>query len=194
MNHSLKELTGNHIRIIPMERGHIRGLWEAGGHQDIWTHLPQHIKTLQEMSQFVEDALTAKETGAEYPFVVIERKTGKIIGTTRFLAISQAHKSLEIGWTWFRPSVWGTPVNKECKHLLLRYCFHELGMIRVQFKTDDRNIRSQKAIERLGAVKEGTLRNHMIRRDGSYRHSVFYSIIASEWPAAEREFFGSLKV
>ncbi|MCI2256387.1 GNAT family N-acetyltransferase [Domibacillus sp. PGB-M46] len=110
------------------------------------------------------------------------------------MAISPAHKSPKVGWTWFHPSVWGTPVNKECKHLLLRYCFHELGIIRIQLKTDHRNIRSQKAIERLGAGKEGILRNHMIRGDGSYRHSVFSSIIASEWPADERDFSGTIKV
>lgn len=93
MNYSIKELIGNHVQIVPMERGHTKGLWEAGDHEDIWTHLPQHIKMLQEMSQFVEDALQAKETGAEYPFVVIEEKTGKIIGTTRFWRFRQHIKA-----------------------------------------------------------------------------------------------------
>ncbi|KIN32466.1 MULTISPECIES: GNAT family N-acetyltransferase [Bacillus] len=145
-----------------------------------------HELTVRGMEAFVEEALQTKETGTEFPFVIIHRKTGKMVGTTRFLYMSSASRSLEIGWTWFHPSVWGTSVNTECKFLLLQYCFEQLKTIRVQFKTDERNIRSQKAIERLGAVKEGILRNQMIRKDGTFRNSVFYSIIDSEWPSVKQ--------
>ncbi|MEW5069000.1 GNAT family N-acetyltransferase [Bacillus subtilis] len=186
MNVTLHELTGELIRVVPMDKSHIQGLYEAANDENIWTHLPKTITTLRGMEAFVEEALQTKETGTECPFVIIHRKTGKMVGTTRFLYMSSASRSLEIGWTWFHPSVWGTSVNTECKYLLLQYCFEQLKTIRVQFKTDERNIRSQKAIERLGAVKEGILRNQMIRKDGTFRNSVFYSIIDSEWPSVKQ--------
>ncbi|MEC1430346.1 GNAT family N-acetyltransferase [Bacillus subtilis] len=186
MNVTLHELTGELIRVVPIDKSHIQGLYEAANDENIWTHLPKTITTLRGMEAFVEEALQTKETGTEFPFVIIHRKAGKMVGTTRFLYMSSASRSLEIGWTWFHPSVWGTSVNTECKYLLLQYCFEQLKTIRVQFKTDERNIRSQKAIERLGAVKEGILRNQMIRKDGTFRNSVFYSIIDSEWPSVKQ--------
>ncbi|MDX7996486.1 GNAT family N-acetyltransferase [Bacillus subtilis] len=186
MNVTLHELTGELIRVVPMDKSHIQGLYEAANDENIWTHLPKTITTLRGTEAFVEEALQTKKTGTECPFVIIHRKTGKMVGTTRFLYMSSASRSLEIGWTWFHPSVWGTSVNTECKYLLLQYCFEQLKTIRVQFKTDERNIRSQKAIERLGAIKEGILRNQMIRKDGTFRNSVFYSIIDSEWPSVKQ--------
>ncbi|MEC0321591.1 GNAT family N-acetyltransferase [Bacillus subtilis] len=180
MNVTLRELTGELIRVVPMDKSHIQGLYEAAKDENIWAHLPKTITTLHDMEAFVEEALQTKESGTEFPFVIIHRETGKIVGTTRFLYMSSASRSLEIGWTWFHPPVWGTSVNTECKYLLLQYCYEQLNTIRVQF---ERNIRSQKAIERLGAVKEGILRN---RKDGTFRNSVFYSIIDSEWPSVKQ--------
>ncbi|CAI6241227.1 GNAT family N-acetyltransferase [Bacillus subtilis] len=185
MNVTLRELTGELIRVVPMDKSHIQGLYEAAKDENIWAHLPKTITTLHDMEAFVEEALQTKECGTEFPFVIIHRESGKIVGTTRFLYMSSASRSLEIGWTWFHPSVWGTSVNSECKYLLLQYCFERLNTIRVQFKTDERNIRSQKAIERLGAVKEGILRNQMIRKDGTFRNSVFYSLIDRDWPSVK---------
>lgn len=176
MNVTLHELTGELIRVVPMDKSHIQDLYEAANDENIWTHLPKTITTLRGMEAFVEEALQTKETGTEFPFVIIHRESGKIVGTTRFLYMSSASRSLEIGWTWFHPSVWGTSVNSECKYLLLQYCFERLNTIRVQFKTDERNIRSQKAIERLGAVKEGILRNQMIRKDGTFRNQYFTAL------------------
>ncbi|MDG0767901.1 GNAT family protein [Bacillus halotolerans] len=186
MNVTLNELMGKQIRVVPMDRSHIQGLYEAANDERIWTHLPKTIETAYDMEDFVEEALYHKKSGGEFPFVMFHRETGKIVGTTRFLYMSPDSRSLEIGWTWFHPSVWGTAVNTECKYLLLQYCFEQMNTIRVQFKTDERNIRSQKAIERLGAVKEGILRNQMIRKDGTFRHSVFYSIIESDWPSVKQ--------
>ncbi|MFD2212116.1 GNAT family N-acetyltransferase [Metabacillus endolithicus] len=189
MNIILEELEGKHVKLVPMCKGHVQGLYEIGSDRNIWTYLPSVVSTFDDMKVFIESALNNKENGSEYPFVIIEKETSKIIGTTRFLNISTSNKTVEIGWTWLTPSVWGTSVNKECKFLLLRYCFESLGTIRVQFKTDEQNIRSQRAIEGIGATKEGTLRNHMIRRDGTYRNSVFYSIIESEWGLLKKKFF-----
>ena len=175
------ELVGEKVRIVPLEKSHIQGLYEIGNNGMIWSHLPKTIYTLQDMRSFVEEALTKKDSGIELPFVVLLRDNNKIIGSTRFLDISNLNRSLEIGWTWYSPAVWGTHINTECKYLLLKYCFETLNFIRVQFKTDERNVRSQKAIEKIGGVKEGILRNHMIRKDGTFRNSVFYSVIESDW-------------
>jgi RimJ/RimL family protein N-acetyltransferase len=119
------------------------------------------------------------------PFVIIDKESQKIVGSTRFYDISVPNKGLEIGSTWLTPAMWRTSVNTECKYLLLKHCFETIGTIRVQFKTDSRNIRSQRAIERLGAVKEGVLRNHMILPDDYVRDSVYYSIIDREWPVVK---------
>ncbi|WP_175639420.1 GNAT family N-acetyltransferase [Metabacillus schmidteae] len=187
MNMKLELLEGEQVNIIPMREDHIQGLYEISCDRKIWIHLPREITTFEEMKSFVESALYNKENGMEIPFVIIHKETNKIIGSTRFLTISPVNKTLEIGWTWLCPTVWGTGINKECKYLLLRYCFERLGMIRVQFKTDEQNNRSQRAIEGIGATREGILRNHMIRKDGSYRNSVFYSIIESEWEAVKEK-------
>ncbi|WP_226665209.1 GNAT family N-acetyltransferase [Metabacillus litoralis] len=186
MSIEFEELTGIFVKIVPMETSHLKTLFEISRDKSIWSHLPKSIDTYQDMEDFVEEALHRKEDGSQLPLVVINRETSKVIGSTRFLDISHSNKNLEIGWTWLTPSVWGTEVNLECKYLLLTHCFETLKFIRVQFKTDEHNIRSQKAIERIGGVKEGVLRNHMLRKNGTYRNSVYYSIIDTEWKQRKR--------
>jgi RimJ/RimL family protein N-acetyltransferase len=181
------QLVGEKVRIVPMERHHIQGLYEIAKEEVIWNHLPEIIQTIDDMKSFVEDALERREYGKDFPLVVLSRDNDRIIGSTRFLDISSVNKSLEIGWTWYTPSVWGTHTNTECKYLLLNYCFETLKLIRVQFKTDEQNVRSQKAIEKIGGVKEGILRNHMIRKDGSFRNSVYYSVIESDWKSIKNK-------
>lgn len=178
------QLIGEKVKIVPMEKKHVQGLYEIAVEQDVWNHLPKNVQTINDMQSFVEKALEGKESKKEFPFVVLSHNE-QIIGSTRFLDISNTNKSLEIGWTWYSPSVWGTNTNTECKYLLLKHCFETMNLIRIQFKTDEQNIRSQKAIEKLGAVKEGILRNHMVRANGTYRNSVYYSIIDSEWRAVK---------
>jgi RimJ/RimL family protein N-acetyltransferase len=134
------------------------------------------------MRNWVLDIRGRAEKGTDLPFVAIHLESGRVAGATRYLNIMPHDRGLEIGGTWYGPEFQRTPVNTECKYLLLRHAFEALGSIRVQLKTDLRNERSQKAIERLGAVREGVLRNHMILPDGHIRHSVFYSILDTEWP------------
>ena len=124
--------------------------------------------------------MNEKEKETQFPFVIYHKVHKKIIGATRFLDIQAQHKKLEIGWTWLHPNYWGTTVNLECKLLLLTYCFEKLNAIRVQFKTDENNIRSRKAIEKIGGKFEGILRNDMLRDNGTKRNSAYYSIIDSE--------------
>ena len=144
------------------------------------------INTLEDMRGWVLDILSRAEKGTDLPFVAIHLASGRVAGATRYLNIMPNDRGLEIGGTWYGPEFQRTVVNTECKYLLLRHAFETLGCIRVQFKTDLRNERSQKAIERIGAVKEGVLRNHMILPDGHIRHSVFYSVLDTEWPEVKK--------
>ncbi len=175
------ELVGQKVKIRPMELNDLNELYDAGNSQEIWAYMPMSMQSLDDMKRLIDDALQAREQGTEFPFVIIAKDSQKIVGSTRFLDISPANRSLEIGWTWLSPVVWRTSINTESKYLLLRHCFETLGTIRVQIKTDGRNQRSQKAIERLGAVREGVLRRHRIMYDGFVRDSVYYSIIDQEW-------------
>lgn len=176
-------LTGNHVRLEPLTEEHIPGLAEIGAGQPFWQFmLYGDINNVDDMRNWVLDILSRAEKGTDLPFVAIHLGSGRVAGATRYLNIVPRDRGLEIGGTWYGSEFQRTPVNTECKYLLLRHAFETLGCIRVQLKTDLRNERSQKAIERLGAVKEGVLRNHMILPDGRIRHSVFYSILDTEWP------------
>ena len=187
------ELVGEHVALMPMEEAHLDGLYDAGRSPEIWPYMPMQIGGRDDMARLIRDALRARDQGAELPFVIRDRRSGRIVGSTRFLDITPAHRNVEIGWTWLDPAVWRTPINTECKYLLTRHCFDTLEMIRVQLKTDARNTRSQRAIERLGAVREGVLRHHRIMPDGYLRDSVYYSILLEEWPAVRARLEGWLR-
>jgi N-acetyltransferase len=178
-------LEGQHVRLDPMESGHVDPLFEAGNHPEIWTYMPMRVNTRADMERLVANALAARDNGTELPFVIVYKASGKVVGSTRFLDILPQHRNLEIGWTWLSPEVWRTPVNTECKYLLLQHCFETLGCMRVQLKADSRNERSIAAMERIGAVREGVLRKHRITYDGHIRHSVYFSILDDEWPAVK---------
>lgn len=186
-------LGGKHVELIPMQVSHTDGLYEAGRSPEIWTYMRLPVASREDMTRFVTLALHEQEAGREIPFVIRERASGKIVGSTRFLDIRPADRGVEIGWTWMSPAVWRTPLNTECKYLLLRHCFETLGLIRVQLKTDARNVRAQRAIERLGAVREGVLRHQFIMPDGYLRDSVYYSILAEEWPGVRARLEGLLR-
>lgn len=176
-------LTGKYVRLEPMTEDHISGLAEIGVGQPFWDFmLYGPINTVEDMRKWVLDILGRAAKGTDLPFVAIHLGSGRVAGATRYLNIVPQDRGLEIGGTWYGPEFQRTSVNTECKYLLLGHAFETLGCIRVQLKTDLRNERSQRAIERIGAVREGVLRNHMILPDGRYRHSVFYSILDTEWP------------
>ena len=180
-------LTGSHVRLEPMTEEHASALAEIGAGQPFWDFmLYGNINTVDDMRNWVKDILARAEKGTDLPFVAVHLESGRAAGATRYLNIMPNDRGLEIGGTWYGSAFQRTVVNTECKYLLLSHAFETLGCIRVQLKTDLRNERSQKAIERLGAVKEGVLRNHMILPDGRYRHSVFYSILDTEWPAVKK--------
>jgi RimJ/RimL family protein N-acetyltransferase len=176
-------LCGKYVQLEPLSETQIPGLTLAGADPSIWQYMLYGELTSEEkMRVWVLDILARKAAGTDQPFAIRHLETGELIGATRFLEIRPAHRSLEIGGTWLATKCQRTSANTEAKYLLLRHSFEFLACIRVQFKADSRNGRSIRAIERLGAVHEGMLRNHMILDDGVYRHSVYFSILDSEWP------------
>lgn len=176
-------LEGNVVRLAPLREAHAPGLAEVGLEPEIWRHmLYGNIDSEEKLLGFVRGLLKAQAEGTALPFTVEHKASGKPIGCTRFMNIDARNRGLEIGGTWYGHAYQRSAVNTECKYLLLRHAFEVWHCIRVQLKTDLNNARSQAAIERIGAVREGVLRNHMIRPDGTARHSVIYSIIDAEWP------------
>ena len=180
-------LQGKYVRLEPMTEAHAPALAELGVGQPFWDFMVYgRMETVDDMREWVQDILARAEKGTDVPFVAIHSDSGHVAGASRYMNIIPKDRGLEIGGTWYGPEYQRTVVNTECKYLLLQHAFEKLGCIRVQLKTDLRNERSQRAIERLGAVKEGVLRNHMILPDGFYRHSVYYSILDTEWLAVKK--------
>jgi RimJ/RimL family protein N-acetyltransferase len=178
-------LSGNHIRLEPMRPSHARALLEAGRDEAVWTWMPVRPVTAETMDRWLEKAMRAESEGREYPFVVVRLEDDRVIGSTRYLDVQEDDRNVEIGWTWYSPDVWGGVVNPEAKYLLMRHAFDNWRAIRVALKTDINNLHSQAAIRKLGARYEGTLRNQRIRPDGSYRDTVIFSVIDSEWPSVK---------
>ena len=186
-------LQGNYVRLEPLSEEHVPGLAEIGAGQTFWDFMVYgNVNTVEDMRRWVRDLLARAAKGTDQPFAVIHLASGRVAGATRYMNIMPKDRGLEIGGTWYGLEFQRTVVNTECKYLLLRHAFETLGCIRVQLKTDLRNERSQKAIERLGAVKEGILRNHMILPNGRIRHSVFYSILDTEWPPVKKRLEGMM--
>lgn len=175
-------LAGRLVHLKPMCQEHTLGLWEAGDNPDIWEWNIDPVTSMEGMQRYVESALESQNEGKALPFIIFENKSQKIIGSTRYGNIEPKHKRLEIGWTWLNPAWWRTPINTECKYLLLSYAFETLGCIRVELKTDALNQRSRNAMLRIGAKEEGTLRRHMLGSTGRVRDSVYFSILVEEWP------------
>jgi len=177
-------LMGQLVGLEPLRQEHAAALYEASREDpDLWRYMPLlQPRSVEQMEQVVITTLQSAQQGMCLPFTIVDLASGRIVGGTRYLNIMVQDRGLEIGATWLAPSVQRTGINTEAKYLLLSHAFEQLNAIRVQMQTHHLNVQSQQAIERLGAVKEGILRNSKIMPDGSYRHSVYYSIIDSEWP------------
>jgi RimJ/RimL family protein N-acetyltransferase len=178
-------LEGGCVRLEPLTVEHTAGLAEVGLDGDLWKWIPVPVRTREEMRAYVQTALNEQAAGSALPFALIEKSTGRTIGSTRYGNIERTHHRLEIGWTWVAREWQRTAINTEAKYLLLRHAFETLKCMRVEFKTDSLNARSRAAILRIGAREEGTFRNHMITANGRVRHTVYFSIIDSEWPAVK---------
>ena len=179
-------LEGAAVRLEPLTEAHTEGLYSAAQDPDTWLYMASDPSvSVAKMCAWVTAAVAARDAGEAQPFAIVERASGRVVGSTRYFDISAHDRHLEIGHTWLAAAVRRSRVNTECKYLLLRHAFETLGAIRVQLKTDRRNERSQQAIERLGAVREGILRKHMILENGYVRDTVMYSITDDEWPAVK---------
>lgn len=177
------ELPDGIARLEPLTLDHAPGLVDALGDGAIfrlmWVAAPL---TIPSMRDFISAALDRARAGFEQPFAIVHRRDGCCVGSTRYVDIRAENRCLEIGGTWVGAAWQRTAVNTECKLLLLRHAFESLNALRVQLKTDSRNVQSQEAIARIGAKYEGTLRGHMVLHDGYVRSSMMYSVLAKEWP------------
>ncbi len=177
-------LEGRIVRLEPMTRGHADGLWAASSDARTWTWLPVlQPQTEAELGRWLDTALDAAERGTELPLVTIAQADGRVIGSTRYLALRPEHRSVEIGWTWLCPEAWQTGANIEAKLLMLSHAFDGWGCRRVELKTDALNERSRAAIVALGASFEGVHRKHMLVRGAENRDTAWYAILDDEWPA-----------
>ena len=175
-------LQGQYVRLDPLKLDHFDALWSIGQDADLWRMAPYQITTGEKMRTYIRAALDGQELGVALPFVTVEQKTDRVVGSTRFGNIDAPNHRVEIGWTWIGQAWQRTPVNTEAKFLMLQHAFETWHCIRVEFKTDALNTRSRAAIARLGAKEEGTFRQHMITESGRLRDSVYFSIIDAEWP------------
>jgi RimJ/RimL family protein N-acetyltransferase len=194
MNPTPVVLYGDAVTLEPLDPSHAEDLLAAGADPEIWRYLPiAQLNTVAEVTRWIDEAWKLAATGEQLPFAIVNPETGRAIGSTRYLEIHRNWRTLEIGWTWLAASAQRSAVNTECKLLLLKHAFEDLGALRVQFKTDGRNLRAQEALERIGAVKEGVLRKQRVNHDGYVRDAVYYSILDDEWPAAKERLTAKLR-
>ncbi|MFZ6743896.1 GNAT family N-acetyltransferase [Undibacterium sp. JH2W] len=188
MNMHCKAITlkGKHVTLEPLEQHHLADIQAAAADGELWKLFFTSVPTPDNTQNWLNIALEMQQQQKAVPFIVRENATGQIVGATRYCNMDINNKRLEIGYTWYAQRVQRSPVNTECKLLLLGHAFEEFGCIAVEFRTDWFNRRSQAAIERLGAKRDAVLRNHMILPDGRIRDTVIYSILSSEWAGVKK--------
>jgi RimJ/RimL family protein N-acetyltransferase len=179
-------LKGQQVELLPLEEEHFDALFIAASDKRIWEFYVGDWSVRDTFNKVYTGSLKKREKGNEYPFVIMHLPTQKIIGSTRLMDIVAYDRRLEIGGTWLMPQYWATSINFDCKLALLTYSFETLKAKRVQLKTQHDNIRSRKAIEKIGGVYEGILRAHMLKDDGSFRSSAYFSILDDDGPAAKK--------
>lgn len=178
-------LRGQYVRLDPLTPDHLDALCDVGLDDDLWRWIPTPVHSREDFERYIHAALEGQARGDMLPFVIVEQASGTVVGCTRYGNIDLPNRRLEIGWTWVAGSWQRTEVNTEAKLLLLRYAFGSLGCHRVELKTDALNERSRRAMLRLGAVEEGTLRKHIVTASGRVRDTVYFSITDDEWPDVE---------
>lgn len=176
-------------RLTPLSQEHHASLLPIAMDQNLLLYSPSAINSSELLSEYIQAAIDRKEEKNSYAFVIFDKQEGKIAGSTRFGNVSEANDRMEIGWTWIGPKFQGTGLNKACKFLLLDFAFETLGYERVELKSDARNLRSRKAMEKIGAQYEGLLRHHVLMGDGHRRDTVYYSILKREWARLKPERF-----
>ncbi|HEY6928465.1 MAG TPA: GNAT family protein [Thermoanaerobaculia bacterium] len=185
-------LAGSHVRLVPLTIDHAVPLTRVGLDPDLWRLQPSPVETEEDMRRYVASALDDQKRGVSLPFAILDRATDQVIGSTRYMEITPPHRRLEIGATWLTPSFQRTAANTETKLLMLTHAFETIGAIRVVFKTEVLNLKSRAALQRIGAVEEGTFRQHLIADSGRRRDMVYFSILEEEWPAVKARLLGRL--
>jgi len=180
-------LEGEHVRLDPLRPEHVAPLWALAKDylRDIFQWIPYRLETLDDFHKFNQQVLEEQKRGLTVPFVTIERSSGQIVGTTRYMNMDLANRKVEIGSTWVAPPWQRTIINTEAKYLMLGHAFDTWNCLRLELKTDALNQRSRTAILGLGAKEEGTLRKHMLTWNGRQRDSVYFSILDTEWPSVK---------
>jgi RimJ/RimL family protein N-acetyltransferase len=161
---------------------------------ELFSLMSTFINTEADLKRFIDQAISDREEGKSIPFIIIDKNTNKVAGSTRYGNVDERHKKVEIGWTWIAKEFHHTGLNKAMKYLMLEHAFEVLDMNRVEIKTNEMNQRSRRAIESIGGQYEGLLRNHMVNEDGTVRNTVYYSIIKEEWPDVKERIFGKYMV
>lgn len=179
-------LEGRFTRLEPLCLEHVDRLAEVSLGHALFRYFPFPMETRDDVQAFVEAVERTRQAGVSLSFATVERATGRVAGSTSFLAIDRANRRAEIGATWLAPPWQRTALNTEAKYLMLRHAFETAGLNRVELKTDARNARSRAAIARIGATEEGTFRRHMVMPDGALRDTVWFSVIAEEWPEVRK--------
>jgi len=187
MNLAPVTLEGRSVRLEPLTSWHHAGLCEIGLDPELWRLIPYRVSTEDEMRDYIGSALAAQTAGTAMPFATVERASGRVVGSTRFMNIDVANRRVEIGATWIAKPWQRSAINTEAKYLMLRHAFETLKCIRVELKTDALNQRSRQAILRIGAREEGVLRQHMVTWSGRLRDSVYFSILDSEWAGVKAD-------
>ncbi len=182
MNVEPVTLEGEFVRLEPMSLDHHGALCEVGLDRELWRWTVAEILTQADMLAYMQTASQWRRDGTALPFVTVEKSSGRVVGSTRFMSVDKPNRRVEIGSTWIAEPWQRTAVNTEAKYLMMRHAFETWGCIRVELKTDSLNEQSRKAIMRLGAKEEGIFRNHMICFGGRIRHSAWYSMTDREWP------------
>jgi N-acetyltransferase len=185
-------LSDRGVELQPMSLAHEAGLKAAAADGELWNIRVTSVPEPEQTRKYIEDALAMREAGNRFPFVVVESATGRVLGSSSYHDIVPAIKRVEIGWTWYAKSVQRSHVNTTCKLLLMTHAFETLGCHVVGWRTDNFNFASQAAIERLGARKDGIIRGHALRRDGTIRDTVMYSLRSGEWPEVKAQLLHSL--
>ena len=183
------ELQNEKILLLPFENSRNQELKNIIFEDDIWKYMGLYIRTDLDFENYLKKTIRDKKNGICYPFLIIDKQSNKVVGSTRYGYLNTASQKCEIGWTWYGKDFQGTGINKACKFELLKFGFETIGFRRIQFSADQENIRSQKAIEKLGAKKEGTFRNNYVDSFGKSKNDVYFSIIKEDWELLKQEKF-----
>ncbi len=184
-------LENSRARLEALEKKHFEVLLPIAMQASLWKFTSAKINSPSDFRKYFDTAMAENEKGSSIPFAIFDKLTQKYAGCTRFGNISEEHKRLEIGWTWYAEEAQRTGLNRACKFLLLSYCFETLGLNRVELKTSMLNEKSQTAMQKIGAINEGVFRKHMINDDGTVRDSVFFSFIKEDWPSTKDNYFSA---